>query len=55
MINYPTPRSAAEMRKQKQQTVTWILEERKRRREQALFEIRAVIAQRERRERDEKG
>ena len=55
MINYPTPRSAAEMRKQKQQTATWILEERKRRREQALFEIRAVIAQRERRERDEKG
>ena len=55
MINYPTSRSAAEMRKQKQQTVTWILEERKRRREQAMFGIRAVIAQRERRQRDKKG
>jgi len=44
-----------EIRAKQRDLVAWILEERKRRREQALFEIRAVIAQRERREKDEKG
>ena len=45
----------AELRAKRRDLVAWILETRKRRREQAMFEIRAVIAQRERRERDEKG
>ena len=45
----------AELGAKRRDLVAWILETRKRRREQALFEIRAIIAQRERRERDEKG
>ena len=44
----------AELGAKRRDLVAWILETRKRRREQALFEIRA-IAQRERRQRDKKG
>ena len=44
-----------ELRAKQRDLVARVIKERKRRREQALFEIRAIIAQRERRQRDKKG